>query len=167
MKKDLEFKRKNKQKNNNPKKGEIMRMENEKTFETGMDEQAKQGAMQNLSEKVDTHDKRNDRSADYYETLRLERLLHARKMESLELRERELAQAERQQALKAEQDRDVVRHMSNLKALNHQGKAYEELIEKDAEEAKAISEILSGVQIEAIKSAVAVAVAEVLRSQKA
>jgi hypothetical protein len=88
-------------------------------------------------------------------------------MESLELRERELAQAERQQALKAEQDRDVVRHMSNLKALNHQGKAYEELIEKDAEEAKAISEILSGVQIEAIKSAVAVAVAEVLRSQKA
>jgi len=138
-------------------------MSYEKEFETGMDEQAKQGAMQNLTEKVAGHDTRNDRSQDYYETLRLERLAHSRKMESLELRERELAQAERQQALKAEQDRDVVRHMANLKSLTHSGKAFEEMIEKDAEEAKAVSEILSGVQIEAIKSAVAVAVAEVLK----
>ena len=120
-------------------------------------------AEQNLSEKVDGHDRRADRSGDYYETLRLERLAHSRKMESLELRERELAQAEREQRLKAEQDRDAVRHMSNLKAMTHAGKAFEELNEKDAEEAKAISEILSGTQIEAIKSAVSVSVAEVLK----
>ena len=118
---------------------------------------------QNHSEKVAGHDRRNDRSGDYYETLRLERLAHSRKMESLELRERELAQAEREARLKAEQDRDVVRHMSNLKSMTHAGKAFEELQEKDAEEAKAISEILSGTQIEAIKSAVSVSVAEVLK----
>ena len=153
-------------------RGKAMR-ENERTYESGMDEQAKQAAMSALGEKVETIDKRGDRSGDYYETLRLERLAHVRKTESLELRERELAQrerelthAERQQALKAEQDRDMARHMANLKAINHQGKAFEEMIEKDAEEAKAVSEIFSGVQIEAIKSAVAVAVAEVLRNSK-
>jgi len=139
----------------------------ERSFETGMDEQAKQAAMQNLTEKVAGHDTRNDRSQDYYETLRLERLTHVRKIETLELAERELGLSEKKQALKAEQDRDLVRHMANVKSLTHASKAFEEMIEKDAEEAKAVSEILSGVQIEAIKSAVAVAVAEVLKTKGA
>lgn len=141
-------------------------MNREHSFETGMDEQAKQGAMQNLTEKVAGHDTRNDRSQDYYETLRMERLAHQRKIDALELAERELGLSEKKQALKAEQDRDLVRHRMNLSAVSHDAKAFEELIEKDAEEAKAVSEILSGVQIEAIKSAVAVAVAEVLKNSK-
>jgi len=84
----------------------------------------------------------------------------------LDLAERELAISEKRQALKTEQDRDLVRHIMNLKMANHHGKQFEELLEKDAEESKAITEILSGVNLDAIKAAVSVAVVDALKEGK-
>lgn len=85
----------------------------------------------------------DERSADYFETLRLERLAHSRKLESLELRERELALAEKEARIKAEQERDFDMSLARKKALAHYSKGFEELVEKDAEEAQATSKILN------------------------
>jgi hypothetical protein len=84
----------------------------------------------------------------------------------LDLAERELAIESKRQALKAEQDRDMIRHAMNCKMLNHHGKQFEELQEKDAEEAMGIQQILSGVQIESIRTLLVDAVAEGLSKGK-
>lgn len=104
-------------------------------------------------------ERRDDHHASYLEGLRSVGLRKA----ELDLAERELAISEKRQALKAEQDRDIVRHMANLKGINHQGKAFEEMIEKDAEEAKAISEIFSGAHLDSIKTLLVDAVASALK----
>ena len=70
-------------------------IEKEKPFETGMDEQAKQAAMSKLGESVTSLARDNDRSSDYFETVRLSNLVHLEKMRSLELAEREQGLLER------------------------------------------------------------------------
>jgi hypothetical protein len=115
----------------------------EVSFETGMDEQYKQAAAQNTTEKVAGHDRRNDYGENFYEAERNQRLKHQMKLDSLELAEREMR-------LKAEQRNDTFLHMANLKSLTHSGKAFEELIEKDAEEAQATKMILEAADLESL-----------------
>jgi hypothetical protein len=119
----------------------------------------------NFSSKTEINELRmrlEDHHATHLEKLRS---VEVRKTE-LDLAERELGIESKRQALKAEQDRDLVRHMVNMKGVNHQGKAFEELIEKDAEEAKAISEIFSGAQLESIKTLLVEALGEALDKKK-
>jgi hypothetical protein len=99
-----------------------------------------------------------------------------RHLSSIEVRKAEIDIQEKEQALLERKNREAERslavsnrefaaHLANLKAVDHHGKQFEELQEKDAEEAKAVSEILSGVQLEQIKSVMVDAVAEVMNKK--
>lgn len=140
--------------------------EMEGPYETGMDEQAKQSAMSSNEEGVDEKSKRDDRSEDYYDTLRLERLHQKIKLESLELAEREQALVERKNreseytTLKA--NREYSTHMLNLKAAEHYRHGYDKLQNLEVSEAKAQSEVLTGYDLQAVRAAVDVAVAQAL-----
>ena len=91
-----------------------------------------------------------------------------RHLQSIELRKAEIDIAEREQGLLERKNREAERvhmvanrefatHMANMKMLNHHGKQYEEMIEKDAEEAVAANTIFRG---ENFKHLVEMAVAE-------
>lgn len=117
----------------------------EREYETGTDEQAKQSAMNKLSEAVVSLARDNDRSSDHYESLRIHNLYNDLKRQSLDLAEREMALTERRnretEREMAQKNREFTTHCANL-----------QFIELDPKEAKSVSEVLSGVQIEAVKT---------------
>lgn len=139
----------------------------EHEFETGMDEQAKQAAMNALSQGVDEQTKRDDRSEDYYETLRLERLHQKIKAESLEMADREIALTERrnrenERALTTA-NREYSTHLANLAAGEHYRHGYDKLQNLEPAEAKAMSEVLTGYDMQALRGAIDVAIAEAFK----
>jgi len=142
----------------------------EKDYETGMDEQAKQSAMTKLSEGVGTAVKENDRSGDYYETLKYERLERYDQGKNLVTAERELALTERRNREQERQilmaNREQTTHLANLKSVEHYRHGYDKLQNLEPAEAKAISEVLTGFDLQAIRAAVDVAITEALTKRK-
>jgi hypothetical protein len=129
----------------------------EKDYETGMDEQAKQSAMSSLSDKVTQENRRDDRSSDYNETLRYERLERSASRQSTD---DNLASAEREQALTERRNREQERavlvanreyatHLSNLSRA-----------ELDAIQSKANTEVFTGFDNQALRGLIIAAVAE-------
>jgi len=139
----------------------------EKDYETGMDEQAKQSAMTKLSEGVQTAVKENDRSGDYYETLKYERLERINQSKALVNAEREQALTERrnreQERAVMVANREVSTNLANLSAGEHYRHGYDKLQNIEPAEAKAISEVLTGFDLQALRAAIDVAITEALR----
>ncbi len=83
---------------------------------------------------------------------------HDRGMDSIDrdLREQALLERRNRESERATRvaNREFTMHMANLKMLNHHGKQFEELQEKDAEESRSISEIFNGVDLQALRAGI-------------
>jgi hypothetical protein len=139
----------------------------EREFEIGLDEQYKQAGASGTVESVDTKTKRNDRSEDYYDTLRMERLHYQNRQYSLDLAEREIALTERRNRENerelAAKNREYSTHLANLAAGEHYRHGYDKLQNLEAIEAVSNKHVFDGYNIEALRSAVNVAIAEAFK----
>lgn len=140
----------------------------EREFEVGLDEQYKQAGASGTKALVDDRAKRNDRSEDYYETLRLERLAYQNKQASLDIAEREMALTERRnresERERVQANREYTLHMANLKANDHYSVGFDRQVNLEAIEAKSNSEVLTGFDLQALRGLIVAAVAEGLSS---
>jgi len=132
----------------------------EQAYETGMDEQAKQSAMNQLGESVITNDRGNDRSSDYYEELRHQYLANKQREEALMLGEREHSLTERRNR-EAERSTEVrntgyATHLSNLSRA-----------ELDPIQSKSVTEVLNGLETKGLNAAIVAAVVEGLKGYSA
>lgn len=121
--------------------------EMEGSYETGMDEQAKQAAMSKLGESVTTLARDNDRSSDYCETLKYQHIDHVRRMQNLEY-------TRNLEDLKFARDSHANTQLNNIRAGEHHGHGYDRLVNLEPAEGKAISTMLDGDIIKAIQVAV-------------
>lgn len=109
--------------------------QNEITFESGMDEQAKQSGMNKLGEQVITHDRANDRSQDFYEQLRQQKLDYERRLQEIELASKDLRLREQEQALTERRQVAFNTDLANKQALRHENHGYDKLSNLEAVEA--------------------------------
>jgi hypothetical protein len=116
----------------------------EREFETGIDEQYKQAGASGTKSLVDDRSKRNDRSEDYYSTLVNERM---------SLMNEKARNQENERATRA-QNIEAAANLARLAAGEHYRHGYDKLQNLEPAEAEAISQVLSGPQIEAIQSMV-------------
>lgn len=117
----------------------------EREFETGTDEQAKQSAMNKLSEGVVSLARDNDWNAYAYERLRLEDV-------ALSHSERRLEIAERQQALRESKNRELDQSTMRVNREFSTHMANLQMVELDPKEAKSVDQVLNGPTLEAIKT---------------
>ena len=127
---------------------------NEESFETGMDEQAKQAGMTKLGEGVTTSNRDNDYIASHIEGLRHRQLQietlereHEYKVKSLEL-------AEREQALTEKRNKAFNQDLADKQALEHSRFGFDKLNNLEPSEAVAQSNVLPSTTIEAIRAIV-------------
>jgi hypothetical protein len=114
-----------------------MSNQNEVTYETGMDEQFKQSANNANSDSINGHDKREDSDRCYIELLRSQESQRHNQQLSF-------TQDKHDQAM-----REAKQHAERMDQLRI-----------NPSEAKSISEVLSGVQIEAIRTIVVASIKE-------
>ena len=129
-----------------------------KKFKTIVRDQVEQSGADKLGEEVITLNRDNDLAGIYVEELRHKKLQNELKLQNIEISERE-------QALTERRNREHTTHLMNIQSIEHTRFGYDRLNNLEPREAKAISEVLSGVQIEAIKSLIVESIKEVMDSR--
>ena len=123
----------------------------EREQETGFEERIRSAGASAAGEKIVTHDRDNDRSSDYYETKKYDEIGHKLKLQEIEL---EKARHE----LTVSKNREFTSHLANLNAVQgvnvSNRVSSDKMLNLDAEESAAISNVLPSTYIEAIRSIV-------------